>query len=108
MGFPRTIPADADPDTYRLYDEGQAWATAFNDPNFKLQMAGIMALPLAPLTIAAGPALYSLALLYPEAAISGTSFLQSFNPGVTPAPFNGQWGLRGGALSVYGSYNGWW
>ena len=107
-GFPRTIPADADPDTYRPYDEGQAWATAVNDPNFELQMAGIMALPLAPLTIAAGPELYSLPFLYPGAAIAGANFLQSWNPGVTPPPMVGPAGGAGGLLSMFGSVRGWW
>jgi hypothetical protein len=47
-------------------------------------MAGIMALPLAPLTIAAGPELYSLGLLYPEAVIAGAGLTRGFF--MTPSP----------------------
>ncbi len=109
-GFPRTIPADANPDTYRPWDEGRAWAEGINTGNDPLgrNLMIIAALPLVPLTVAGLPEVYAWVLLHPEIAISGTSFMQSYNTGVSPAPFQGWWGVAGGATSVYGGNKGWW
>jgi len=100
-GFPRTIPADANPDTYRPYDEGQAWATAVNDPNFKLQMAGIMALPLVPLTVAALPEVYAGVLLYPETVFIGAGFAEGITPPLSGVSVNAYGYAAGVAASNY-------
>ena len=84
-----------DPDTWRSWDTAQAGVEAINsgnDPtNLQSNLAIIAALPLAPLTIAAGPELYSLTLLYPEAVLIGAGFAE----GITPP-------LSGVSVNAYG------
>ncbi len=89
-GFPRTIPADANPDTYRPLDQGQAMAEAMNTGNDPLvrNLMIIQALPLVPLTVAVAPEVYMWVLLNPAAVLFGAGFAEGMTPGPTAVPVN--------------------
>ncbi|MFZ2444931.1 MAG: hypothetical protein WAW37_01100 [Syntrophobacteraceae bacterium] len=87
-----------------LTSSGPAMARAF-----AWSYGAVFAGATGALTISLAPEIAAFLYGYQvDLAITGASFLSSWNPGVTPAPFNGGWGFLGGATSVYGSYNGWW